>query len=889
MLRVVINERPSECQEGMTILDALRATDVRVPTLCHDNRLKPYGGCRLCLVQVAGWDRPAIACTTALTDGMEIETHTPDIEALRRSLLKLIANKYPEEAYRRDPGKEFHAYIRQYRLEDELCGHWDPTLIDDSHPYIRVDMSQCVYCFRCVRICDEVQGQFVWRGWNRGDQTRIRPDGPSLLESSCVSCGACVDTCPSGALEDRSRLELGVATDWVRTTCPYCGTGCEMSVGTRDGRIVAVRPVADAPVSKGHLCVKGRYAFGFVAAVDRVTEPMVRRDGVWKTTSWDEAIGVVADGFRGLLDRYGPRSIGVLGSARATNEENYLAQKFARVVLGTNNVDCCARVCHAPSATALKTMLGAGAATNCFDDIERARTILVCGANPTENHPIVGARIKQTVLAGARLIVIDPRRIELAEYADCHLAPRPGTDIPLLSAMAHTIVKEALADEEFLATRVDGLEEYFQSIERWTPEQASVETGVDVGLIREAARLYASEKPSMSVHGLGLTEHVQGSETVMALVNLALLTGNIGEPGTGVNPLRGQNNVQGAAQMGCEPALLTGSTPLAAGRDVFEQIWGAPLPDAVGLPLLEMMDAALDGKFKGLWAIGYDVLLTNPNATETRRALAALELLVVQDIFLNETARAFAHVFLPACSSFEKDGTFMNAERRIQRVRKALDPIGHSRPDWEIICAVAGAMGKGGAFEFDTPESIWDEVRTVWKGAQGISYARIEGDGLRWPCPSEDHPGTDILHRDRFHVGPRARLRPLDYTPTRETTSPEFPFLLTTGRTLYQFNAGTMTGRTPNAILRPRDLLEMAPADAVRLSFHDGDRVRLVSRYGRAVLPLHVTGRIKPGELFATFHTPDVFLNFVTGPHRDRFAGTPEYKVTAVKVEKMGS
>jgi formate dehydrogenase major subunit len=887
MLRVVINGWPRECQEEMTILEALRAADVRVPTLCHDKRLKPYGGCRLCLVQVDRLSRPVTACTTPVGDGMRIDTHTPDIELLRRSLLTLIANEYPAEAYRREPDKEFHAYLREYGLEDALRGYADPALADESHPYIRVDMSQCVYCFRCVRICNELQGQFVWRVWNRGDESRIRPDGANLRESSCTSCGACVDTCPSGALEDRSRLELGIATAWVRTTCPYCGTGCEMSVGTRDERIVTVKPVEDAPVSKGHLCVKGRYAFDFVSATDRITEPMIRLDGVWKTASWDDAVGFVADGFRALLERYGPDSVGVLGSARATNEENYLAQKFARVVLGTNNVDCCARVCHAPSATALKAMLGAGASTNCFDDIERARTILVCGANPTENHPIVGARIKQAALAGAHLIVIDPRRIELAEYAACHLAPRPGTNIPLLNAMAQTIVKEGLGDEAFLAARVDGLEAYIRSIEPWTPEHASGICGVDAGLIREAARLYASQRPSMSLNGLGLTEQVQGTETVMALINLALLTGNIGMPGTGVNPLRGQNNVQGAAHMGCEPGLLTGSIPIAAGREVFERTWGSRIPERSGWHLLEMMDAALDGRFKGLWAIGYDVYLTNANASETGRALAALELLVVQDMFLNETARAFAHVILPACSSFEKDGTFMNAERRIQRVRKAVTPIGHSRPDWEIICAVARAMGKGNAFAYATPEAIWDEVRAVWNGGHGISYARIEGEGLQWPCPSADHPGTEILHRNSFAVGARARLRAIEFRPTEETTNPEYPFLLTTGRTLHQFNAGTMTGRTANTVLRPTDLLEMAPADATRLSFHDGEKVRLVSRYGAAVLPLQISGRIKPGELFATFHTSNVFLNHVIGPHRERFAGTPEYKVTAVNVETV--
>jgi formate dehydrogenase major subunit len=889
MLRVVINGRDREYPDGVTVLDALRQAGVDVPTLCHDDRLEPYGACRLCVVQVAGSERPVAACTTPLVDGMRIDTQTPEIEALRRSLLGLLARTYPAEAGHRDPETPFHAALARHQLDGTLRGHADPALVDDSHPYIRVDMSRCVYCYRCIRICDEVQGQFVWRAWARGDRTQIRPDGPSLLDSSCVSCGACVDTCPSGALEDRSRVELGVASDWVRTTCPYCGTGCEMLVGTRGGRIVQVKPVADAPVSRGHLCVKGRYAWGFVSASDRATVPMIRRGDVWRTVSWDQAIAVVAEEWRRIIARYGSDSVGVLGSARATNEDNYVAQKFARIVLGTNNVDCCARVCHAPSAAALKEVLGAGAATNTFDDIEQARTLLVCGANPTENHPIVGARIKQAARAGARLIVIDPRRIELAEYADCHLALRPGTSIPVLNAMAHTILHEGLQDDAFLAARVEGLNEYGRSIETWTPERAAQVSGIEAGAIREAARLYAAEGPSMSVHGLGLTEHVQGTDAVMALINLALLTGNVGRAGSGVNPLRGQNNVQGAAHMGCEPGLLTGSAPIASARESFERVWGFPVPTRPGLRLLDMLDAAASGSFKGLWAIGYDILLTNPNAAETRRALERLELLVVQDLFLNETARAFAHVFLPACSSFEKDGTFMNAERRIQRVRQAIPPIAGSRPDWAIVCAMARAMGQGAHFAYTEPEAIWDEIRTVWSGARGISYARIEHEGLRWPCPSEDHPGTDILHRDTFGLGTRARLRPIDFTPTSEVTDARFPLLLNTGRTLHHFNAGTMTGRTPGARAWPADLLEMAPSDAARLSLDDGERGRIVSRYGEAVLPLRITTRVRPGELFATFHTSEVFLNRVTGLRRDRISGTPEYKVTAVRVEGLGA
>jgi formate dehydrogenase major subunit len=660
-----------------------------------------------------------------------------------------------------------------------------------------------------------------------------------------------------------------------------------MNVGTRDGRIVAVRPVLDAAVSKGHLCAKGRYAFEFVNADDRIIAPMIRESGCWRRTSWPEALEFVAMRLRDVIDRYGADSIGVLGSARATNEDNYLTQKFARLVIGTNNVDCCARVCHAPSAAGLEAMLGAGLATNSFDDIETARTILVCGANPTENHPIVGARIRQAARRGAHLIVIDPRRIELTGDATCHLAIAPGTNVPLLNAMAHTIVTEGLCDREFVKHRVDGFEEFRAFIETWPPSRAAGICQVDADAIRSAARLFATGPPAVTFHGLGLTEHVQGTDGVMALINLALLTGNVGKPGGGVNPLRGQNNVQGAAHMGCEPASLPGSTPIEQGRAAFEARWGAPLPHTRGLNLLEMMDAAAAGELKALWAIGYDVFLTNPNATETARALRSIGLVIVQDLFSAETAREFGTVFLPACSSFEKDGTFMNAERRIQRVRAALKPAGASKPDWQIIAEMARAMG-GSGFEYRSAEQIWDEVRAVCPGARGMTYARLDAGGLQWPCPAEDHPGTQILHRNGFAGGARATLRQVEHHATPEQTTEGLPLLLITGRSLYQFNAGTMTGRTPNNELRPADVLDISPADAVAAGVHDGDRVRVVSQYGAAVLPVRVAHAVRAGQLFATFHTKEAFLNAVTGPHRDSVTGTPEYKLTAVRIEHTG-
>ena len=885
LINATIDGRAHDFAEGLSILEAAQSLGIDIPTLCHDPRLKPIGSCRLCLVQVEGRPHPLTSCNTALADGMVVSTHTPALEDERAMLLRMLAQDHPADVFSRFPDKEFHRQASRYALNDgDFDGEHRAELLDRSHPYIHVDMSQCILCYRCVRICEEVQGQFVWKIVNRGHETRILPDSQTnLRESSCVSCGACVDTCPTGALEDKSILTKGVPTRWTRTTCPYCGTGCEMSVGTNEGKLVSIAPVLDAPVSRGHLCVKGRYAFDFVSAADRVTEPMIRKSGEWHPASWSEAEEFVANQFQRIVSEYGPDSIGILGSARSTNEENYLAQKFARAVIGTNNVDCCARVCHTPTAAAMKLMLGAGAATNSYDDIERAATIFVCGSNSTENHPIIGARIKQAALQGAKLIVMDPRAIELAQYAAIHLRPRPGTNIPLLNSLACVIVEEHLYDEEFLGRRVTEFGEFSDFVKQFAPDAVASICGVSADLIRQAARLYATEKPSICFHGLGVTEHTQGTEGVMCLVNLALLTGNIGKPGTGINPLRGQNNVQGAAHMGCDPGILTGSAPVNDASGTFEKVWGASVPTQPGLNMLEMMDAATAGKLKALWAIGYDVLLTNANAKATEQALRSLDLLIVQDMFMNETAQ-LASVFLPACSSFEKDGTFMNAERRIQRIRKIIDSVGKSKSDWEIICAVANAMGKGELFNFSSASDIWNEIRSVWPAGKGITYQRLEERGLQWPCFDENDHGTEILHAGAFALGKTTPLRRIPFRPTQETVDDDFPFLLNSGRTLYQFNAGTMTQRTRNSELLTTDYLEIAPEDAFRLHVRTGERVRVRSRYGEAIMPIQIRSSVRPGELFATFHDAGIFLNRVTGPHRDARVKTPEYKVTAVSV-----
>ncbi|HWA82636.1 MAG TPA: formate dehydrogenase subunit alpha [Fimbriimonadaceae bacterium] len=891
MPRVTVNGLEHDVAEGITLLEALRSLKIEVPTLCHDDRLKPYGGCRLCMVEIEGSSKLASACTTPVSEGLRVQTHSPLVEAERRTNLKLLAQSYPVTDLL-DERIQFHRYLIQYGIKPG--GIAGIELKDDSHPYLKVDMDKCVFCYRCVRICDELQGQFVWRVWNRGEKSRVLPSAKDsdghvnrLLESDCVSCGACADTCPSGAIVDRQQAERGVPTKWTRTTCPYCGTGCEMEIGTIGDEVVVARPYANAAVNKGHLCVKGRYAHAFVHAKDRITKPMVReKDGEWKEVAWDEAYGFIADRLGGILAESGPQSVGVLGSARATNEENYLAQKFCRVVLGSNNVDCCARVCHGPTAAALKQSFGTGAATNSFNDIEIAGGFLICGSNPTENHPIVGARIKQRVLAGASLVVIDPRRTELARYADVHLQIKPGTNVPVLNALAHVLIAENLVDQAFVEARTESYDELVRIVAEWTPEHAGEVAGVDPEDIRRAARVYAGSGSAMIFHGLGTTEHRQGTEGVRGLANLALLTGNVGKPGSGENPLRGQNNVQGSAHMGCEPSNLAGYTPIAQSAEFVEQVWGRPVPRTKGLNWMEMLDAAGEGSLRALWAIGYDVYFSNPNAEQTRENLHKLDLVIVQDLFLNETAKEFGHVFLPACSSYEKDGTFMNSERRVQRIREAIPPVGDSKPDWRIICELGDRMGFGKDFAFESPKDIWNEVRKVWKAGAGISYERIEDVGLQWPCTSEEDPGTTILHREKFPLGPKAPFALLEYHPTPETTDKEFPFLLNTGRTLFQFNAGTMTGRTGNAILRPTDTLDISPADAARLGIEEGQIVTMTSRYGSATLPARIDDRIRRGELFTTFHDPRVFTNRVTSRYRDEVVGAGEYKVTAVKLEK---
>jgi formate dehydrogenase major subunit len=851
-----------------TVLDACRAAGAGVPAFCADDRLRPGGHCRSCMVEVDG--RVVAACTTAARDGAVVRTDSAALRAYRRDLGELMVSEST-------PGGAVGRTLSLWGVDGTRYGRaarrHEP---DASHPYLRIDLDACILCRRCVRACEEIQGRFVYSVVDRGAASRLGWGASRFADSDCVSCGACVATCPTGAITDVDRREPppadAVAT---RTTCTYCGVGCQVDVLATPGRVVRIDG-ADSPVNRGHLCVKGRYAHAFTRHPDRLTTPLVRRDGALVPATWDEAVALVAREITRLRG-----SVAGLSSSRCTNEENYLFQKWFRAGLGTHDVDCCARVCHAPSAAGMREAFGTGAATNSLDDIERADLLLVVGANATEAHPVTGARIRQAVLRGARLIVIDPRVTELAAMADVHLQVHPGANVPLFNSLAAVVVEEGLVDRAFLDARTDGFEEYQRFIRGETPERWQSVTGVPAARVREAARLYARAGRAMMVHGLGVTEHLQGSEAVMLLCNLALLTGAVGRPGTGVNPLRGQNNVQGAADMGCQPDLLTGYAPPAAPgvRERFESVWGRPLPVAPGRRLPEMYEAARAGTLRALYVFGEDVVQTDPDSGHTRAALEALEFLVVQELFLSETAK-LAHVVLPGASGLEKDGTFTNGERRIQRVRRALDPPGEAKADWEILLALMAATGLPQPFRH--PSEVMDEIARVNPAFAGVSYARLEGDGLQWPVPEPGHAGTALLHVDGFPRG-RARLALVEYAASPSLGG---ALTLTTGRVLEHYNAGTMTRRSPNAVLAPADRLEIHPEDARSRGIADGDAVTVTSAHGRARVTAHVTERVARGVVFLSFHFPETGANDLTGDVRDRVTGCPEYKVTAVEVAR---
>lgn len=865
-----------ETEATGTVLDVCRAAGADVPTLCFDERTGGAGHCRACIVEVDGRFVPA--CTTPCRSGAVIQTTTPALTAYRQDLCELMlveaAPRGAAAALCAEAGATGARYGTPHRSERH----------DESHRYLRLDLSACIKCRLCEGACDDIQGQHVFAFAGRGIDTTLTWGPGAFDDTACVGCGACASVCPSGAITDVDRLRAeavtgaGAATRTVQTTCGYCGVGCQLDVTASGDEVVQIEGTRHAAANDGHLCIKGRYAHKFVRHPERLTTPLIRKNGKLEPSSWDEALALVASK---MLEHRG--HVAGLSSSRCTNEENYLLQKWMRAGLGTNNVDCCARVCHAPTAAGMRRVFGTGAATNSLKDIAKADVLLVAGSNATAAHPVTGARLKRAVGHGAALIVIDPRATELAQIADVHLQLRPGTNTVLLNSIAAALFDEGLVDRDFLALRASGVAELEAFVVQYLPERCADVSGVDAALVRKAARLWGTARRPLSIHGLGMTEHYQGSEGVMLLCNLAVLVGGIGRDGVGINPLRGQNNVQGAADMGCQPDSLTGYIPLSQAEHV-AAIWGRPIPTDAGLTLPRMYQAAVRGDLRALFILGEDVVQTDP-AAHVDEALAALDFLVVQEIFLSKTAER-AHVVLPGACFFEKDGTFTNGERRVQRVRQVVPPPADARADWQILVDLMNRTGL--PQHFANPAAIMDEIARVSPSLRGVSYARLDDDGLQWPVPMADHRGTSILHTTTFAQPTNAGRAPLqrvlhEPSPALLRAAPG-SLLLITGRVLEHYNCGTMTRRTDNAVIVSDDALDIHPDDAFDRGVDDGAVVTLTSPWGTTRARAHLTSDVKPGTVFLSFHFPETDTNAVTSDVLDRLADCPEYKLTPVVV-----
>jgi len=885
-ISLTIDGQQVKARKGMMVLEAAQLAGIYIPTLCYDPDMEPYGGCRLCVVEIENMRGLPTACTTPATDGMVVHTETPAVNKVRHAAVKLLIADHPSDCLtcpqdQRCELQKVAAYLGITRLPFPKTTRSLP--VDTSNPFFDLDRNRCILCARCTRACHEIVGVGAIDLAYRGYQTRVATfDDGLLLDSICKSCGECVVHCPTGALSSK---EARQPAREVLTTCPYCGVGCQMYLGVRGGQVISVRGKREGTTNRGWLCVKGRYGINeFIHHSERLTTPLVRRNGGFIEVSWDEALDLVA----GKLTNYKSDEVAVISSAKCTNEDNYVIQKLARVVLGTNSVDHCARLCHAPTVAGLVQSFGSGAMTNSIDDIGGAACILAIGTNTTEAHPVIGFFVKQAVRKGAKLIVANPREIDLVRYADLWLRQKPGTDVALLMGMMKVIVDEGLLDLSFIEERCEDFDTFKESLNGFGLDFVEQITEVPGEKVAEAARIYATNRPSAILYSMGITQHSHGTDNVIATANLAMLTGNIGKPSTGVNPLRGQNNVQGACDLGALPNVYTGyqavSNPTI--KEKFERAWGCSLSAEPGLTLTEIINVAHRGQIKALYLVGENPALADADAGHVREALKKLEFLVVQDIFLSETAQ-LADVVLPAATFVEKDGTFTNTERRVQRVRKAIEPVGDSKPDWWITCRIAQRMGSKG-FEFTHPAQIMSEIADLTPSYGGISYARLEEGGLQWPCPTEQHPGTPVLHTEQFTRG-KGRLITLEYKPSMELPDDEYPLILTTGRSLFHFHTGTITRKVNGLnILRSEELVEINPEDASVLGITDGETVKVISRRGEVVAKARVTEVSSAGVVFMTFHFAESPANFLTNAALDPIAKIPEYKVCAVRVEKKG-
>jgi formate dehydrogenase major subunit len=897
---LTIDGRQVSVPKGTSVMAAAALMDTQIPRLCATDSLEAFGSCRLCLVEIEGRKGTPASCTTPAETGMVVHTQTPRLAKLRRGVMELYISDHPLDCLTCSANGDCELQtqagvvgLREVRYGYDGENHLtEPT--DSSNPYFTFESSKCIVCSRCVRACEEVQGTFALTILGRGFDSKVSPGGGDFFSSECVSCGACVQACPTATLNEKSVIEAGVPERSVVTTCAYCGVGCSFKAEMKGEDVVRMVPHMAGKANEGHSCVKGRFAYGYATHKDRILKPMIRAtiDEPWREVGWDEAIRYAASEFKRIQAKYGRDSIGAITSSRCTNEETFLVQKLVRAGFGNNNVDTCARVCHSPTGYGLSKTFGTSAGTQDFKSVEKADVILVIGANPTDAHPVFASRMKKRLRAGARLIVVDPRRIDLVRTphveADFHLALRPGTNVAVVNALAHVVVTEGLVNEAFVRERCDlaNFESWarFIAAERHSPEATAAITGIPAAELRAAARLYARGGNAAIYYGLGVTEHSQGSSTVMAMANLAMATGNIGREGVGVNPLRGQNNVQGSCDMGSFPHEYSGYRHVSddATRDVFERLWGVELLKEPGLRIPNMMDEAVEGSFKGLYIQGEDIAQSDPDTKHITAGLEAMECVIVQDLFLNETAR-YAHVFFPGSSFLEKDGTFTNAERRISRVRKAMAPLA-GMADWEATIAFAEALGL--PMSYAHPSEIMDEIARATPTFRGVSYAKIDELGsIQWPCNDGAPEGTPIMHVDRFVRG-KGQFMLTEYVATDERTGPLFPLLLTTGRILSQYNVGAQTRRTANSLWHEEDVLEIHPFDAESRGVRDGDLVSLQSRVGEVSLHAKISERMQPGVVYTTFHHPNSGANVVTTENSDWATNCPEYKVTAVQVRR---
>jgi formate dehydrogenase major subunit len=902
LITLTIDGQPVTVPEGTSVLRAAALLGQKIPKLCATEQLEAFGSCRLCLVQIEGMKGLPASCTTPVAEGMQVTTQTAKLAEVRRGVMELYISDHPLDCLTCPANGHCELQdmagvvgLREVRYGYAGANHLSAAK-DTSNPYFTFDPAKCIVCSRCVRACDEQQGTFALTIQGRGfDSTVAASQDVPFMDSECVSCGACVQACPTATLSENTLIERGQAEHSVVTTCAYCGVGCSFRAEMQGEAVVRMVPNKDGHANHGHSCVKGRFAIGYATHPDRIFQPMIRAriSDPWREVSWEEAIGYAARELKRIQAQYGRNSIGGITSSRCTNEETYLVQKLVRAGFGNNNVDTCARVCHSPTGYGLKQTLGESAGTQNFDSVMQADVIFVIGANPTDGHPVFASQMKRRLRQGAKLIVADPRTIDLVRTphiaAEQHLKLRPGTNVALINSLAHVIVSEGLVNEEFVKQRCD-----LESFAQWrafvaqphnSPDAMQPITGVPAASVRAAARLYATGGNGAIYYGLGVTEHSQGSTMVMGIANLAMATGNLGREGVGVNPLRGQNNVQGSCDMGSFPHEFPGYRHVSnvQVRELFEGAWGVPLQSEPGLRIPNMFEAALDGEFKGLYIEGEDIAQSDPNTQHVTAALESMECIIVQDLFLNESAK-FAHVFLPGSSFLEKDGTFTNAERRISRVRQVMQPkAGYA--DWQITQLLANALGY--PMHYAHPAQIMDEIARLTPTFSGVSFARLDELGsIQWPCNAQHPQGTPTMHVAEFVRG-KGRFLVTEYVPTSERVNSRYPLLLTTGRILSQYNVGAQTRRTENNRWHAEDRLEIHPHDAEERGIAEGDWVGIASRAGDTVLRARVTERVQPGVLYTTFHFPESGANVITTDNSDWATNCPEYKVTAVQATRV--